>query len=89
MSPLLDKPGLCGGRLSIARRLACDGSENDAGDLSRPLVEREVHRVGDRDSGDLGTFFEHVSFLVNEPDVVMLAEHDAGRDARIAESRGE
>src|SRR5262249_32969081 len=49
-----------------------DGIQEDLGDLARLLVEREVPGIGNRREGDGGTFLEHSSLLVGQPDVVVL-----------------
>src|SRR5205823_5072604 len=67
---------------------AGDGVENGPGDLTRLLVEREVPSVGDRHYGHVRGRFENALLLVRESDLVVLAENDPRRHARIAKSRG-
>src|SRR4051794_27156581 len=76
-------------RLRPCRSSPVDGVEEDVGDLARLLVEREMAGAGDRGDGDGGTLLEHGAFVVGEPDVVALPEHDPRANARATEARGE
>src|SRR5262245_37570402 len=76
-------------RASLFRSHAREGLEDEVDDSLGLDVERHVARAGDGDERDARAFLERAPLVARQPHLVVIAESDPRRDARLTQSTWE